>query len=100
MGGETKINILQNNLNIIQDGKIPKFVDKVFKVVFSGKQAIKFQKEILYVTERAVFRLTSEGLVLEEIAPGIELDKDVLSKMKFKPIIKSSVGTMDEKLFR
>jgi acyl CoA:acetate/3-ketoacid CoA transferase len=100
MGGETKINIVQNNLNIIQDGTIPKFVDEVFKVVFSGKQAIKFQKEILYVTERAVFRLTRKGLVLEEIAPGIELDKDVLSKMKFKPIIKSSVGTMDEKLFR
>ena len=100
MGGETRINILNNNLNIIQDGTVPKFVDKVFKVVFSGKQAIKFRKEILYVTERAVFRLTNEGLVLEEIAPGIELDKDVLSKMQFRPIVKSSVSTMDEKLFR
>jgi len=100
MGGETRINILNNNLNIIQDGTVPKFVEKVFKVVFSGKQAIKFRKEILYVTERAVFRLTNEGLVLEEIAPGIELDKDVLSKMQFRPIVKSSVSTMDEKLFR
>jgi propionate CoA-transferase len=100
MGGETRINILQNNLNIIHDGTVPKFVDKVFKVVFSAKQAIKFRKEILYVTERAVFRLTNEGLVLEEIAPGIELDKDVLSKMQFRPVVKSSVSAMDEKLFR
>ena len=100
MGGETRINILNNNLNIIQDGTVPKFVDKVFKVVFSAKQAIKFRKEILYVTERAVFRLTNEGLVLEEIAPGIELDKDVLSKMQFRPVVKSSVSAMDEKLFR
>jgi propionate CoA-transferase len=100
MGGETRINILQNNLNIIHDGTVPKFVDKVFKVVFSAKQAIKFRKEILYVTERAVFRLTNEGLVLEEIAPGIELDKDVLSKMEFRPVVKSSVSAMDEKLFR
>jgi propionate CoA-transferase len=100
MGGETRINILNNNVNIIQDGTVPKFVDKVFKVVFSAKQAIKFRKEILYVTERAVFRLTNEGLVLEEIAPGIELDKDVLSKMQFRPVVKSSVSAMDEKLFR
>ncbi len=100
MGGETRINILNNNVNIIQDGTVPKFVDKVFKVVFSAKQAIKFRKEILYVTERAVFRLTNEGLVLEEIAPGLELDKDVLSKMQFRPVVKSSVSAMDEKLFR
>jgi propionate CoA-transferase len=100
MGGETRINILNNNVNIIQDGTVPKFVDKVFKVVFSAKQAIKFRKEILYVTERAVFRLTNEGLVLEEIAPGIELDKDVLSKMQFRPVVKSSVSAMDERLFR
>jgi propionate CoA-transferase len=99
MGGETKINILHNNVNILQDGTVPKFVDEVFKVVFSGRQAIKFQKEILYVTERAVFRLTNEGLVLEEIAPGIDLDKDVLSKMQFRPVVKSSVSAMDEKLF-
>ena len=100
MGGETRINILNNNVNIIQDGTMPKFVDKVFKVVFSAKQAIKFRKEILYVTERAVFRLTNEGLVLEEIAPGIDLDRDVLSKMQFRPVVKSSVSAMDEKLFR
>jgi propionate CoA-transferase len=100
MGGETRINILQNNLNIIHDGTVPKFVDKVFKVVFSAKQAIKFRKEILYVTERAVFRLTNEGLVLEEIAPGTELDKDILSKMQFRPVVKSSVSVMDQKLFR
>ena len=100
MGDEIKINILNGSLKIIKDGTISKFVNKVFKVVFSGKQAIKFQKEILYITERAVFRLTNEGLVLEEIAPGVELEKDVLDKMEFSPIVKSSVRTMDEKLFR
>jgi acyl CoA:acetate/3-ketoacid CoA transferase len=71
----------------------------VFVVAFSGQQAIKYGQEILYVTERAVFRLTKDGMNLEEVAPGIDIDKDVLQKMSFEPIIRGSVREMDEKIF-
>lgn len=97
--GPKKIDIVNNNkLSIVQDGS-RKFVDRVYKIIFSGPQAIKYQKEIVYVTERAVFRLTERGLVLEEISPGIDIDKDILSKMEFVPIIASPLKQMDERLF-
>ena len=67
-------------------------------VVFSGQQAIKYGQEILYVTERAVFRLTKDGISLEEVAPGIDVDKDVIRKMSFEPVIRI-VREMDEKIF-
>jgi len=97
--GPKKIDIVNNNkLSIVQDGS-PKFVDRVYKIIFSGPQAVKYQKEIVYVTERAVFRLTERGLVLEEISPGIDIDKDILLKMEFVPIIASPLRQMDERLF-
>jgi acyl CoA:acetate/3-ketoacid CoA transferase len=96
--GQKKIEVVNNKLSILNDGS-PKFVEKVYKVIFSGPQAIKYEKEIIYVTERAVFRLTDRGLSLEEISPGIEIDKDILSKMEFSPIISSSLKQMDDRLF-
>ncbi len=71
----------------------------MFVVAFSGQHAIKYGQEILYVTERAVFRLTKDGLTLEEVAPGIDVDKDVIQKMSFEPIIRGSVREMDDKIF-
>jgi propionate CoA-transferase len=97
--GQRKVTIVNNALQIIQDGE-PKFVDKVYRIIFSGPQAIKYQKEIVYITERAVFRLTPEGLVLEEIAPGIDMEKEVISKMEFRPLIAPSVKEMDVRLFK
>jgi acyl CoA:acetate/3-ketoacid CoA transferase len=70
MGGKSYIGISDNKIRILHEGTIPKFVESVFKIVFSGHQAIKYGQEIMYITERAVFRLNG-GLVLEEIAPGI-----------------------------
>jgi acyl CoA:acetate/3-ketoacid CoA transferase len=97
--GQAKIDIVNGKLQIVEDGAIQKFVEKVFRVVFSGHQAIKYGHEILYVTERAVFRLVKEGVILEEVAPGIDIDKDIISKMSFVPIHGSSVQQMDERLF-
>jgi acyl CoA:acetate/3-ketoacid CoA transferase len=97
--GQSKIDIVNGMLKIVDDGPTLKFVEKVFRVVFSGNQAIKYGKEILYVTERAVFRLVKEGVILEEVAPGVDIDKDILSKMSFVPIHSSSVKKMDERLF-
>jgi acyl CoA:acetate/3-ketoacid CoA transferase len=97
--GQKKIDIMNNKLSIIQDGS-PKFIDRVYKIIFSGPQALKYQKEILYVTERAVFRLCERGLVLEEISPGIDIDKDIILKMEFSPVIGTTLKQMDERIFR
>jgi propionate CoA-transferase len=96
--GKSDIRISNNRINIVRDGATSKFVEKVFKVVFSGHQAIKYGQEVLYVTERAVFRLSENGIILEEIAPGIDLDKDVYSKMSFLPNT-GLVKEMDERIF-
>jgi acyl CoA:acetate/3-ketoacid CoA transferase len=96
--GNKSIDIVKNKLSIIRDGN-PKFVKNVYKIVFSGSEALKHEQEILYVTERAVFRLTEKGLILEEIAPGIDIDKDILAKMEFTPIVSSSLRQIDERLY-
>jgi acyl CoA:acetate/3-ketoacid CoA transferase len=86
-----------NRITILRDGEIPKFFESAFKVVFSGQQAIKYGQEILYVTIRAVFKLTDSGIILEE-APGIDVDKDIISKMGFMPIV-GSIKEMDKSIF-
>jgi propionate CoA-transferase len=97
--GKSEISISDNRITILHDGAIPKFIESVFKVVFSGYQALKYEQEILYITERAVFRLTGSGIILEEVAPWIDLDKDITSKMGFKPIIVESLKEMDKRIF-
>ena len=96
--GKSQITISHNRITILHDGIIPKFVESVFNVVFSGHQAMKYGQEILYVTERAVFKLTESGIILEEVAPGIDLDKDITSKMGFMPIV-GSIKEMDKRIF-
>src|SRR5215467_11109533 len=96
--GKSNISISNNRIAILRDGEIPKFVESVFKVVFSGRQAIKYGQEILYITERAVFRLAENGIILEEVAPGIDLDKDITSKMDFMPIV-GPTKEMDKRIF-
>ena len=96
--GPKVIDIVNNRLSIVHDGS-PKFVDNVYKIIFSGDEAMKYEKEILYVTERAVFRLTEKGLTLEEVSPGVDIDRDILSKMEFRPIMATPLKQMDERLF-
>ena len=99
MGGKSDISISDNKIRILQEGTIPKFIESVYKIVFSGAQAIKYGHEIMYITERAVFRLTKDGLVLEEIAPGIDLHSDIIPKMSFAPILGDSIKEMDKRIF-
>ena len=77
-----------------------KQIEKVDQITFSGKQALKQEQKIVYVTERALFRLTELGLLLEELAPGVDLQKDVLEQMNFTPTISPNLKTMDSDLFR
>jgi acyl CoA:acetate/3-ketoacid CoA transferase len=84
-----KISVEAGALNVVHPGAIAKLVNRVEQVTFSGRRAIASGQEVLYVTERAVFRLTADGVALEEIAPGIDLQRDVLDRMGFTPLIRA-----------
>jgi propionate CoA-transferase len=84
---KTIMSFNEKGVEIKYPGKHKKFVEKVQQITFNGKYAAQKGQEVLYVTERAVFKLTSEGLELIEIAPGVNLENDVLAMMEFKPII-------------
>jgi len=86
--GGLKVAVADGKIQIIQEGKSNKFIKQVEQITFSGKYAAQIGQPVLYVTERAVFELTDEGLELIEVAPGIDIEKDILGHMEFKPIIK------------
>ena len=85
--GGQKVAVEDGKLNIGQEGKHKKFVSEVGQVTFSGREACKRGQQILYVTERCVFRLGKDGLELCEVAPGIDLKKDILDLLPFQPIV-------------
>lgn len=74
-------------ITVVQEGKRKKIVNDVQQISFSGAQALKQGQEIYYVTERAVFTLTSEGVALIEVSEGIDLEKDILQSMEFTPLL-------------
>jgi len=96
--GGLKERIDANGIEILEEGRTKKLVEQVEQVTFSAATAVKTGQPVLYITERAVFELTAEGVVLREIAPGIDLEKDVLAQMDFRPIIKD-IKLMDASLF-
>ena len=93
------LRIENGKLRIEQEGRARKFGDRVQQVTFSGAVAAKADKEVMYITERCIFRLTNDGLELTEVAPGIDIDRDILAHMAFRPII-GQVREMDPGLFR
>ena len=92
--------IRDGDLVILQEGEISKLVDDVEQITFSAGYSRKKGQTVLYVTERAVFSAGEHGLVLEEIAPGIDLQRDILNLMSFRPVISETLKTMDPALFR
>jgi acyl CoA:acetate/3-ketoacid CoA transferase len=94
----SKVRWEHGGLKVVQAGKIHKFVERVERITFSSEFARTHGQEVLYVTERAVFRLAAEGLELIEVAPGIEIERDILPYMDFRPAI-SAVGTMPISVF-
>ncbi|UII57883.1 acyl CoA:acetate/3-ketoacid CoA transferase [Cytobacillus spongiae] len=97
--GGLKVNAQNGQLQILQEGKAKKFIKSVEQITFSGNVARENAKKVLYITERAVFELRPEGLTLTEIAPGIDIGKDILDQMDFTPIIAEELKTMDERIF-
>jgi propionate CoA-transferase len=96
--GGLKAEIADGEIRILDEGKYSKFVDSVGQVTFSGTVAASSEKEVYYITERCVFRLAQAGLELIEVAPGIDLERDILSKLPFEPLMRD-VGTMESALF-
>jgi propionate CoA-transferase len=98
--GGLKIRTGDGKLAILNEGKHSKFVQKLEQTTYSGPYALERGQTTVFVTERAVFHNTAQGLELVEIAPGIDLQRDILDQMAFRPRIASDLRTMDERLFR
>lgn len=97
--GNLEVAVDDGKLRILEDGSAIKFVDQVEHRTFSGPQAVKWRQSVLYVTERCVFKLTADGLELAEIAPGIDLQKDILDRMAFRPLMPRVPTLMDSRIF-
>ncbi|MBN1910205.1 MAG: hypothetical protein JW818_10730 [Pirellulales bacterium] len=86
--GGLEIDVADGRLCIVQEGRNPKFVERVEHLSFSAARSREVGQEVLYVTERAVFRLADDGLELIELAPGVDLERDILAQMAFRPIMR------------
>jgi propionate CoA-transferase len=98
--GNLKLRVENGTLHIDEEGGSRKFVSEVEHRTFSGRYATKRGQSVLYITERCVFRLCEEGLELTEIAPGIDLNRDILAQMDFVPVIRQPPRLMDPRIFR
>jgi acyl CoA:acetate/3-ketoacid CoA transferase len=94
-----EVEVGEGELRVAREGRHSKFVGMVEQVTFSGEWARRRGQEVMYVTERAVFRLGKAGLDLVEVAPGVDLEENVLRKMGFDPGLEN-VRQMDAALFR
>ncbi len=95
-----RVEVVDGAVRIVREGPGQKFVPRVGQVTFNGPFAHRRGQTVHYITERAVFRLSDRGLELIEIAPGIDLQRDVLDRMGFRPTIASDLRRMDAALFR
>ncbi|MEM7134297.1 MAG: CoA-transferase [Chloroflexota bacterium] len=94
-----KYRIGNGQLQIDAYGEIPKAVERVDQITFSGQQAIATGQRVLYVTERAVFELKADGMRVLEVAPGIDLQRDVVQRMGFMPILAETISPMSSECF-
>ncbi len=97
--GDAHVVVEGGRLRILQEGKTRKFVERVEQITFSGAYAASRGQIVHYLTERAVFRLTPQGLELIEIAPGLDCERDVLALLAFRPQISPELRVMDERIF-
>ena len=98
--GKQDVGLRDNGLVIHTQGPQKKFLAEVESITFSGREAVRKGQEVLYITERAVFRLEKEGITLMEIAHGVDLQRDILDQMEFQPVIPEYIRYMDPRLFR
>lgn len=97
--GGLELEIGDGKIKVIKEGKAKKFLKHVQQITFSGQYASRINQYVLYVTERGVFKLIDSKVTLIEIAPGIDLQKDILDQMDFTPEIAKDLKIMDEGIF-
>jgi acyl CoA:acetate/3-ketoacid CoA transferase len=98
--GGLDVRIEDGRVRIVRDGRFAKFVERAQHVTFNGALAANQGQEVWYITERAVFRLTTDGLVLVEVAPGVDVERDIRAKVGFPLRPAPDVRAMDPRLFR
>lgn len=97
--GRRDIAVEDGGLVIRSDGRVPKLVKRVSEVTFSGRRARAQGQQVQYVTERCVLELRDEGLTVVEVAPGVDLQRDVLDRAEFRLHVADQVAVMDAALF-
>src|SRR3954471_14110064 len=90
---------IDDGLRIVRDGELGKFVPTVREISFNGRLARERGQQVRYITERAVFALEDDGLVLIEIAPGVDVEREVLGRMGFRPRVADDLREMDRRLY-
>ncbi|MGC3962805.1 MAG: hypothetical protein QM803_05590 [Rhodocyclaceae bacterium] len=95
-----ELSIENGKLKILREGKVKKLVDEVDHVTFSGTRAIETGQKVLYVTERCVLALTKNGLEITEVAPGIDIQRDLIGQCSFPLAVSKDVKEMNGSLFR
>ena len=98
--GGLEVAVENGAMKIVKEGKSKKFIPTVQQITFSGAYAQSKGQPVLYITERAVFELKQEGVTLTEIAPGVDLQKDVLDQIDFPVKVAKNLKTMDAKIFK
>ncbi|MBI3150150.1 MAG: acyl CoA:acetate/3-ketoacid CoA transferase [Betaproteobacteria bacterium] len=98
--GSLELTVVEGSLRILREGEARKFVSAVEHRTFSGEYALRRKQPVLFITERCVFVLRAEGLELTEIAPGIDLERDILAQMDFRPLLRGTPTLMDARIFQ
>ncbi len=86
-------------LTVKHHGSVQKLVAKVEQITYSGREAVRRGHKAVFITERAVFELTAHGVVLTEVAPGVDIRRDIVERMGFKPLMPTTPRTMDPEIF-
>lgn len=97
--GGLQVEVQDGQLKIIAEGKTKKFCKQVDHITFSGEYARESGQRVIYMTERAVFELSPQGMLLTEIAPGVDLQKDVLDQIEFEMAVSPNLKLMDARIF-
>lgn len=97
--GGLELEIKDSKLSIIHEGKHNKFIKSVNQKSFDADRSRNLAQDITYITERAVFKLTTKGIEITEIAPGIDLKRDILDQMNFSPQVSPNLAIMDARCF-
>lgn len=96
---KSRVKFENGKVTVLEQGTIHKFVNRVQQITFSGKRAAEKGKKVVFITERCVFELRKDGLTLVEIAPGIDMQRDIFDQMDYKPIVAEDLKEMPKELF-